>query len=372
MIKIFKINAAAEAMLYYWNRANGYSVEKRLDSVIHAYPSVREELSFCASPSIELQKRLDSAIHPDGELLKKYFRSLGNLDICAPFGFCLASLLLQFYLADRMDDSAPELFEYLKGLDRRKLMYGLCFGLIDKYDTVFWGDDSDSFFAKKVEHLPISVESKWSIMNAAFSIIDHLEELRSLIVPCADLIASMSFEEQPAIKAFYDLYSGCSIELLEKHFGHKLNTVDVMKVSPLVMAFDRTYAVIESDDGEAPSEFDPSPDEPITGRIFLGIAKHVIHSQPINVYSSLSDKLKILSDSTRLEILCYLSDHRVYGQELCDKFSLQKSALSYHITKLTAAGFITGEISGGKVYYSANKNEIEALLNQVHSKLLGE
>ncbi len=54
---------------------------------------------------------------------------------------------------------------------------------------------------------------------------------------------------------------------------------------------------------------------------------------------------------------------RTLRQELCDKFGLQHPALSYHVSKLLSAGFVTTELAGEKTYYSADRSVIDGFIS---------
>ncbi len=370
MIRLYGVNPFAEALVYYWGRANGLTVSERLSRALKLYPAQRELLEGAAAPALALQKRLDEKLRVDDEPLNRFFKALGNWRENAPFGFCLASVLTYFPLLDHIEYSADELFGFLRSCCERERMYGLCFGLIGNCETLFHGDDGRVEYSRKVEKLQIPFESKWRLTNAAFNYAQHIDELESLIKPAAELIAAAHAEYDAAVAEFRSRYDAeNALELIETHFGQKLESVDIMKIAPLILGFDGKCAVTETDDGSAPADGDPSPDSPFMGRMLLGVSQYIIGSSPHNAYAALSDKLKTLSDSTRLEILFYLCSHRAYGQELCDKFSLQRPALSYHVSKLLAAGFVTSELSGGKTYYSADRGGIERMLEAFRVRL---
>ncbi len=70
---------------------------------------------------------------------------------------------------------------------------------------------------------------------------------------------------------------------------------------------------------------------------------------------SLSDTLKIVSEESRLKLLCVLrlGDHCVC--ELMDHLKLSQSLISHHLKDLKDAGIVEDEKRGLYVYYSLTR-----------------
>ncbi len=371
MIKLFNINPVAEAMIYYSRRANGEKTEKRAIELIKRYPQHETDIEALVRPTIELEKKLDSELYADNELLDKYFKRLGNGRDRDLFGFNLCSVLTYFPILDHLEYSPDELFNYLRECSGPERMYNLCFGLADGCETLFRSESGMEGLSQRIGKLQIPFESKWKLADAVLSYERHIIELSSILLPAAEIILAVHERYDRLVADFHSRYSEKNGTLLEERWlGNILDSVDIMKIAPTIFGFDGRCAVTESDDGSGPEEGDPPADSPFMGRMYLGICQHILSGGPQGAFAKLSEKMKTLSDSTRLEILFYLCSHTAYGQELCDKFGLQRPALSYHVSKLLSAGFVTAELAGGKTYYSADRSAIHSFIKSFNEQLV--
>ncbi len=370
MIKLFNINPVAEAMIYYSRRANGEKTDKRALELIKRFPQHKADIEALILPAVELEKTLDSKIFADNDLLDKYFKRLGNRRDQELFSFNLCSVLTYFPIVDHLEYSPDKFFNYLRECSVPERMYNLCFGLTSVCETLFHSESGIEEFSRRIEKLQIPFESKWKLANAALSYERHITELSSLLLPTAEIIMAEHEKYDLIVTDFYSRYSGKEGEtLIEKRFGNILGSIDIIKIAPTVFGFDGRCAITESDDGSGSEDGDPPADSPFMGRMYLGICRHILSGEPQGAFAELSEKMKTLSDSTRLEILFYLCSHTAYGQELCDEFGLQRPALSYHVSKLLSAGFVTAELAGGKTYYSADRSAIDSFINNVSERM---
>ena len=370
MIKLFNINPVAEALIYYSRRLNGEKTEKRAIELIKRRPRHEADIEALIRPVVELERELDCGLSVDNELLAKYFKRLGNGRDMDLFGFNLCSVLMYFPMVDHLEYSPDELFKYLRECSAPERMYNLCFGLAGSCETLFRAESGMEKYSRGVEKLQIPFESKWRLADAALSYERHIAELSSLLLPAAKIIMAEHEKYDFLVADFHSRYSGDDGEaLIEDRFGNIFGSIDIMKISPTLFGFDGRCAVTESDDGSGPEEGDPPADSPFMGRMYLGICRHILSGEPQSAFAGLSEKMKTLSDETRLEILFYLCSHTAYGQELCDKFGLQRPALSYHVSKLLSAGFVTAELSGGKTYYSANRSAIDSFIRNFNDQM---
>ena len=72
--------------------------------------------------------------------------------------------------------------------------------------------------------------------------------------------------------------------------------------------------------------------------------------------------LKILSDSSKFEILSYLKDKSAYGSQLAKHLGLTTATISHHMSALLSAGLVTMETKESKVYYKGNTKAIAEVL----------
>jgi DNA-binding transcriptional ArsR family regulator len=76
--------------------------------------------------------------------------------------------------------------------------------------------------------------------------------------------------------------------------------------------------------------------------------------------------LKILANSNRLMILCYLLEQPMTVGELTEHLSLSQSAVSQHLQRLRAEAIVSTRAEGKHVWYHINSAEVTALMSVIH------
>ncbi len=76
--------------------------------------------------------------------------------------------------------------------------------------------------------------------------------------------------------------------------------------------------------------------------------------------------LKLLANSRRLLILCFLLDKEYTVNELSELIAISQPALSQHLAKMRSEGIIASEKRGTSSYYRINKPEVEAILSTLY------
>ena len=80
--------------------------------------------------------------------------------------------------------------------------------------------------------------------------------------------------------------------------------------------------------------------------------------------------LKLISDPTRFQMLRELCDNHSYGQELAQSFTCTRSAMYYHLEKLMDNGLIDQEITGYRMLYTLNKQNVYDKFNAMRDYIL--
>lgn len=88
--------------------------------------------------------------------------------------------------------------------------------------------------------------------------------------------------------------------------------------------------------------------------------------------SLICNQLKLLSDSSKFEILCTIKQRPYYGSELAKKFNLSTPTISHHMRTLENAGFIKIEKKDNKAYYSLDYERLSLFMKQVETMLLSK
>lgn len=79
---------------------------------------------------------------------------------------------------------------------------------------------------------------------------------------------------------------------------------------------------------------------------------------------------KLLSDKSKLDILCSLRHSNKYNLELAETLGLSPSTTSHHMNALLSQGFVTVEKRDGKVYYCLHKENIQSFLDTLTQMLI--
>jgi len=90
--------------------------------------------------------------------------------------------------------------------------------------------------------------------------------------------------------------------------------------------------------------------------------------------ASLSSLLKIVSEESRLKILCILQKGKHCVCEIMEHVSLSQSLISHHLKDLKEADIVTDKKKGLRVYYSLTKKGeriINLLMNYPAAELRG-
>lgn len=82
---------------------------------------------------------------------------------------------------------------------------------------------------------------------------------------------------------------------------------------------------------------------------------------------SLSSLLKIISEESRLKLLCILKNEKHCVCETMEHVDMSQSLISHHLADLKNAGLIVDEKKGQRVYYRLTKlgNKIMSLLKEI-------
>ncbi|MCX6013490.1 MAG: metalloregulator ArsR/SmtB family transcription factor [Chloroflexi bacterium] len=77
-----------------------------------------------------------------------------------------------------------------------------------------------------------------------------------------------------------------------------------------------------------------------------------VSSKESKQVSSLSNTLKIVSEESRLKLLCILRQGKHCVCELMEHVDLSQSLISHHLKDLKGAGIVADKKQGLRVYYS--------------------
>ncbi|MCD2345499.1 MULTISPECIES: ArsR/SmtB family transcription factor [Clostridium] len=98
------------------------------------------------------------------------------------------------------------------------------------------------------------------------------------------------------------------------------------------------------------------------------LAYKMIESAEVKV-DKMFQVLKVISDSTRFEILKLLMKEPMYGKQISEIVNLTTPTISHHLELLRSVGIISEERIKNIKYFSANGNEIKKFLSWIGENL---
>jgi DNA-binding transcriptional ArsR family regulator len=90
---------------------------------------------------------------------------------------------------------------------------------------------------------------------------------------------------------------------------------------------------------------------------------------PVNALSRLADYFKVLSEVSRLQILCTLKKSAKNVSEIMESTGMGQANVSKHLKMLTQAGLVSRHPQGVSVYYQISDPTIFELCDLVSSRL---
>ncbi len=81
----------------------------------------------------------------------------------------------------------------------------------------------------------------------------------------------------------------------------------------------------------------------------------------------LANFTKVLSHPARMAILEYLAkQNQCISGDITDEIPLSRSTVSQHLQELKSAGLIKGTVSGTRIYYCIDTDNVEKLKKEMH------
>lgn len=354
------LNPLLEVIHYYGRRVNGSGIADTVSRLEHTYPDRRERLQPLLSKLTQIEFLLDRKLTPDMDRLNFFFRRLDGVAYDESTDRLPASLLLldAFY---RDIDSFESLRAYLHSRDLSEIRSEICLALCDDERQCPRIDSTDALL-NFVDTLPVPDLTKWRILDLCNHFFDYVEELIELLRPAVALVVKKRALFEDLIGDYYTALGGDSdiVSLVGSLMSVDLSEYSDIELYPAVLGFNSMTVV--------PPE---QPSAPL--RVYIGVLMHLVgargHSAEI---SAIARCMKALGDNSRLEMLCSIRSNASYGQDLAARFGVSSTTVYHHMNKLIVAGLVDSKIHGNRVYFSMNRQNILALIEQTRSLLLDE
>ncbi len=356
-----------EALVYFNHRVNGQRISDRVDEMAADFGDNTVKLEEMLSPLIQLEAFLDEQIDVDGDRLEFFFRYLfhGSNNPITPITQCnIAALLLG---GAAFGDAEPEeAFRSLTVLSEPEVISNFLFGLnqtdsaLNKVSLDFKG------LAAYLKSLSMPEQIKWRIMDAGMSYTELIGELAGILCKAARQIEGRKTLYKPLLEAFGKKYgeAGDLRECLRDKLLCNLKPYRDITLFPMLMVYNGVCLTTPGTSGGEREVL-----------VFAGVFAEEFKTANANEASvdmRFPDIIKLLADPTRFDILCTLRDRPSYGQELSERFNVNRTTVYHHLNKLQKIHFVEPSFSGAKIYFTMNKQNVRKFMMRLNKLLLGE
>lgn len=351
------INPLLEAVAYLGRKAAGNTWERMEEQIrkkgIEPSPAFAEAVQSLKA----ITARLDGV--PIAEDILPLFANLDGFSRNT-IGSASRAFFLLYGFLEVYRGSFSELVQRAREMSRKERAYHLALAL-DMAEECDPERMDDNAFMRMVLSMSISDAGKIAIMETYQNFPQLMERLSG---PMTRILKAMSRETAAMEKLSGVLQQkvdadGCGPYLARtssftpaKHMHYQLR--------PFVFGMD-TDLTTDCDETQV--------------CMYCGILREellVMLSSLRSARDSVFDAFRLLGDKTRFELVCYLSDHSAYGQELSQRFDLSRNTIHHHMSKLSECGLVRCTADGNRIYYTLNRDMIRRLLESQRELLCKE
>ncbi len=368
MLYIRDISPCYDAIVYLVQRFT----KNRAGDRITALPSqrsidTRSELWLNLEKISDLQQKLDKRFQPD-ELMLRYFSPLQTVNsLASDHEISFGELLLQPAWAVKEPYSFDGIVDFYRDSDQEKIIMSFSSLL---YSTFASDEEHRSQTLNELvalaDRILIKPDDKWLFIDIVLNPVQHLEKLRPLVSAVSDAITELTSDLGSLLDGAEPIVNELGREQVLKKLGlcFKQKEINSVTVRPSFLSFNMvTMRASECADGSEKKDI----------QIFIGIyvcygiAEKRGDAQNPDAFLF---TLKLISDPTRFQIMRELCDKRSYGQELAQSFNCTRSAMYYHLEKLMDNRLIDQQITGYRMLYTLNKQNVYDKFNAMRDYIL--
>lgn len=309
------------------------------------------------NPLTDLILEAEHQITVDNSTLSALFGNLSGFTYNTIGSSSPAFILLYPQIA-HFDGDIHRLIQRIKGLSPDELagQLALSLDLRDETEPI-----NGERLSARLLALSIPAESKVAILDIYHHPDRLLEQLEPILCQTLDFLGRQQDRLTNICQAFSaELEQLGPEQFIAQTSGLKPNRHYSLR--PFLFGLDTNLSVGSGDDS-APVQ------------VYCGILRRPLQLMLSNsrgpeydVYNA----IKLLGDRTRFDILCYLCNRTAYGYELSAHFGVSRNTIHHHMSKLLAARLVTCTVDGNRVYYTADRASIDALLVHQRALLLPE
>lgn len=352
-------NLSLEALAFFGAHAGGHTpdwLENRL--LNHGIKDLTAFRRRC-EPLRQLDEKLLPLV-PEERTLRHLFSVLdgfpgGTLSSHSPV------FLLLYPLLGAYPDDLRALLTAATALPPQRVAQNLLVSLdlADEPDTT--ADDPQRQLARAVASLDVPAQTRTVLLSLPAKAPEVLREAAQYLLPVADALRENEALWREACVQFSRELDAMGREA----FLRQTSSLDPAAAAryclcPLLLAPDTNLSLPPSADGST--------------LIYCGVLRPLLRrllDATDEDVGRVYEMIRVLADPNRFDILCYLNRRTAYGQELCEHFSLARNTIHHHMSKLTGAGLVTCCVKGNRVYYTADRERLQNLLQLQSALLLG-
>ena len=329
------------------NQGEPWSVSGAINRICEQYHLPADELEQLVKPLLALEAALAGALLPRRDLWEDFFYPGSEEE---------NQLAWSFYMIEQQGVPLTELPECQ--FKQRVVADTLSLEPQMLQDVT----DLDGLMAV-LQTVPCELKTKWVCLNFWKEPWKYYDSYRQMVVLAETAVQGCREALQPlatiAVNHAASITEGSPSTAWE-NVGMDCAT-DSMIVCPMCIDFN----------GQGICWDDTMPES--AAFQFVGIFKDEIQKMICtfgNRAELLSEKLKILSDQRRLEILMSLNQGPLCGTDLVEITKLSPGTVSHHMSCLAKEGLVSVSKSGTKINYSLQRQKVDELLCLMRESLL--
>lgn len=221
--------------------------------------------------------------------------------------------------------------------------------------------------AAQLDAMKIQEQYRWRLYKVLSDYPQAFNELRQLIDPVASALETVLNQLAPLLEPTYDYWQEClerySISELMKAMTNQNLEIDVPDISLSVgiMGFREMIWGFGNEKGTC-------------YRVCVGsfLSEDTCIDRRAMTNEGICNLLKVMSDSSKFEILCRISRASSYCQEIAKEMGLSTATVSRHMGLLMDAGFVHSRKGKNRICYDIDRQAISEFCEAVQKTLLGE
>jgi DNA-binding transcriptional ArsR family regulator len=278
-----------------------------------------------------------------------------------------AHMLLMALLHQSANDTADELRHKITAQSQEDLLKQYAEFLTNSLSDKSTGEVMTSYIGEMelirvIETLEIDSQQKWQLILLYQNYSLYMDELITILDQAVTLFRQGFPLIGPLLTTFYDTYSDLlqhdPVNYVHQHFRIRLSNNRDIVFAPYIFGCN---AVVYYDSDTTPAE-----------QIYIGVLFETLSSIGDQTISDerICKTLRILSDTSKYEILKSIRDKPAYGQELADQLNLSTATISHHMSTLINSGFIQLEKRTNRIYYQMDKEKVARFIDQLKTSLI--